>query len=181
MSNTLQRQTDLPQTNVTREMIYDLIENLLPTVAMVDNDTLTVLSNQVRIGTPVPRWQKFTVTFAQLAAAATSNSATLFTLPPGGIVHGAKIKHSEEFSGGAISAYTLSVGITGNLTKYTDAFDVFQAPGDAVLAIGDKDMKAETHEGGGTAVLVAAVSTSADLDQADQGAANVWVLWSQAI
>lgn len=125
-----------------------------------------------------PWWTKYTVDYSDLAAAATTNNIELFSLPAGGVIHGVKIKHSTAFSGGSISAYTVSVGITGTLAKYASAFDVFQAVGNAVQQI-SSTVGTENH-GAATSIKIAATSTTDNLDQATAGSVDVWVLWSVA-
>jgi hypothetical protein len=123
-------------------------------------------------------WTKYTVTYLDLAAAATTNDVDLFTLPAGGVIHGVKIKHSTAFSGGAISAFTVSVGITGTLAKYASAFDVFQAVGNTAQQI-SSTVGTENH-GASTSIKIAATSTGANIDQATSGSVDVWAMWSVA-
>ncbi len=123
-----------------------------------------------------PTWVKYTIASAQLSAAATTNDIELFSLPAGGVIHEVRTKHSVAFAGGAISAYTISSGITANLVKYASAFDVFQAvAGDTMqLSSGPHTENADSA----TSVRVAAVSTGANLDAATAGSVDVDVLWS---
>ena len=48
------------------------------------------------------------------------------------------MKHSAAFTGGTLSAMTVSVGDSSSTTFYTSAFDIFQAIGDT--AFQDTDM-----------------------------------------
>ena len=178
MSVNFQRQVDLPQVNVTRQMFYDLIESLVPMAAVTDEDSLTVLNGKLLAALAVPRWRKYTVGFADLALDEATKDVELFPLPAGGVVHAVKLKHSEKFEGGAISAYTVSVGIEGDLARYADPFDVFQAVDNTAFALEDAELAGETHASGGTMVRAAAEATGADLDAATQGSLDVWVLWS---
>ncbi|MDB4312105.1 hypothetical protein N9937_01615 [bacterium] len=172
----------LPLLSCSRQDFYDEMEGLAPTVDVVDDETIEVVSNKLYAKLNVPRWVKVgdAIGFADLSDSATTNDIELFTLPAQGIVHAAKIKHSEAFAGGAVSAMTLSVGITGSLAKYLAAFDVFQAVGDAVYSA-DDIFGAETHDSGGTSIRLAATSTGADLDALTAGVADVWVLYSAAL
>lgn len=123
-------------------------------------------------------WTKYTVTYSDLSAASTTNDVELFSLPAGGVIHGVKIKHSTAFSGGSISAFTVSVGITGTLAKYASAFDVFQAVGNTTQQI-SSTVGTENH-GASTSIKIAATSTGANIDQATAGIVDVWVMWSVA-
>jgi len=178
MSANFQRSADLPLENVTRQMLYDLVEQLVPLVAVTDDDSLTVLGGKVRAALGTLRWRKYTVGYADLAAASTTNDVELFTLPAAGVVHAVKMKHSTAFEGGAISAYTVSVGIEGTLAKYAAAFDVFQAVDNTTFAVSDAELAGESHVPAGTSVRAAATATGADLDAATAGSVDVWVLWS---
>ena len=131
------------------------------------------------LSSETPRWFKFTKTFTTLSAAATTNDIELFSLPAGGVVHAVKIKHSAAFTGGAISAYTVSVGIAGNLVKYSAAQNVFQAPGNTVFLL-TATTGTENH-GAATSIRLAATSTGANLNAATAGSVDVWVLLSKAV
>jgi hypothetical protein len=120
-------------------------------------------------------WHKYTVTHTALQAAATTNNIELFSLPARGVIRNIVIKHSNGFSGGTISAYTVSVGIAGNLNKYASAFDVFQATG---AGVGQMSSVADFESfGGATSIKIAATSTGDDLDQSTTGSVDVYVLW----
>jgi len=179
MTDVLQTTETLPATSCTREDIYSLIESVIPLVAITDDESLTVLNNQIRAATRVPRWQKVgaAVDYEDLAASALTNDIELFTLPGAGVIHAVKIKHSTAFSGGALSSYKLSVGIAGNLVKYAAPFDVFQAVGDTAFGL-NHEFGGETHDAGGTSIRLAAESIGANLDAATAGVVDVWVLWS---
>jgi hypothetical protein len=127
----------------------------------------------------IPKWEKYTVGFAALAAAALTNDIELLSLPAGGVIHAVKIKHSASFVGGAIGAYTISVGIVGTLAKYLAAFNVFQAPGNAVQTV-EANVGTENHAAV-TSIRVAATAVGANLDQATAGSVDIWVLKSVAV
>lgn len=58
----------------------------------------------------------------------TSNGVT-----GGGKILGVAVRPTVSFAGGSLSAMTVSLGVTGALTRFTTAYDVFQAVGDTVL------------------------------------------------
>lgn len=72
-----------------------------------------------------PQWVKVTKTFSNFATAALTNDISIYTLPINGYIHDVKIVPTTAFSGGVISAATISVGKGGALTKYAIATDVF--------------------------------------------------------
>lgn len=127
----------------------------------------------------VPRWKKFTKTFSDLSFAGLTNDIEVYSLAAAEIIHGIKIKHSTAFSGGAIASYTLSVGISGDLTKYASAFDVFQATSNTTFQLSNT-FGSENH-GAATSIRLAAVATGANLDQAAAGSVDVWILVSGAV
>ena len=129
--------------------------------------------------TPLPtslHWQKFTKTYADLASAALTNDIELFQLPSATCIHSVVIRQSVSFSGGLIVGYTLSVGITGNLTKYAAAFNVLQTPGDQVFQL--SSIVGLENFGAATSIRLAAVSVGAFLNAATQGSVDIWVLTS---
>ena len=127
-------------------------------------------------------WTKYTKVYADFSTAGTTNSIALFTLPPGGVIHNTKIKHSVAFSGTSISAYTVQVGISGTLNKYSGstAFNVFQAVANTTFGL-YANLGSENHAAG-TSILVTATSTGANLNAASgAGSVDIWVLTSQAL
>lgn len=151
----------------------------LPPVQNAETPVSLDASGQPRATLASPIWRKYTVGFADLATAATTNNITLVTLPIGAVVHAVKQKHSTAFAGGAISAYTTSVGITGNLTKYAAAFNVFQAVSATAQQI-TATAGTESHTAA-VALKIAATSTDANLDAATAGSVDVWVLMSAPV
>jgi hypothetical protein len=120
----------LPHTDCTENDFYQLVTTLKPLAAMVDGTSLKVdgTTGVVSGGNLSPFYRKITKTYTDLAQAAVTFDVELFLLPPGGIIHAIYLKHSAAFTGGIISAYTLSVGVGANLTKYMSAQSVFSAP-----------------------------------------------------
>ena len=136
-------------------------------------------ANDITLINNIPIWLKYTFTYSALSTAALTNSITLVTLPAAGIIHAIKLKHSIAFTGGALSSYTLSVGISGNLDKYANPFNVFQATGNTTFYIA-YGMFSENH-GATTSVLLTATSIGANLNAATAGSCDIWVLVSKAV
>ena len=126
---------------------------------------------------PIPQWSHFTFSYTDVKAASTTNTITLFPLPAKSKVIAGTVKASVAFSGGAISAVTMSIGGTVSVTDFMTAFDIQQAVGDTVYS----DMTANTSGGTMAAQTVSAVFTSvgANLSALTQGTVEIWVLWSQ--
>lgn len=167
----------LPETGCTREMIYNLLRTLAPNDGLLDGVSLGLTGGVLAASNAVPFWRKYTVTHSQFQAAGMSNSVELFVLPAGGIVHAVKIKPSILFAGTGITDYKVSVGITGNLTKYAAAFDVDAAVSDTNFQL-STTVGGETHAAAGTSIKAAATTTGANLDQSTAGSVDIWVLWS---
>ena len=182
MAAKLQIVTALPANNVTRQELIDAVESMQPLAAFTDLTTIQVNTGKLEVAAGVLRTVKTTKTYADFAFAGLTNAITLLTLPAGAIVHKVKVKHSAAFSGGGITAYTVSVGITGNLTKYAAAFDVFQAVASTTQAVTTpSDANAPTDHLATTAVKANATSVTANLDQATTGSVDIWIVYSTAV
>lgn len=120
-------------------------------------------------------WSKVkAVTFEDFAVAGATEDIELFLLPQRGILHGIAIEHTEEFKGGTISTYELSVGLASDFERYLAKFDVFQAPGSDIFAV-TFVMPPELIElSSATSIRIKAWSGGANLDQAAQGSANIY-------
>ena len=127
----------------------------------------------------IPRWLKFTVAETAFTAAATTEDIELFALAAGGVIHGVKVKHSASFTGGGLTAFTVSVGISGELAKYASAFDVFQAAANTTFQLSNS-FGSENH-GATTSIRIAAASTTANVADATAGSVDVWVLVSEVV
>ena len=126
-----------------------------------------------------PYWFKFSITHIDLQAAALGNDIELYSMPAGGLIHGAKLKQSIAFAGAGITAYDLSIGFAAGLESIMPLYDVTAAPANDVFAIA-QDFDSRNH-GAAVSVKVAAVSVGANLDQSTAGAADLWLLVSEVL
>lgn len=151
---------------------------LLATVDQLEG--LPIGTDPTQIG-PTPRWVKIAsaLGFASFSTAATTLSINLFVLPAGADIHEMKMKHSTSFLGGAITAYTISVGIAGTVAKYAAAFDVFQAVSGTAFQL-SHSVGSESHTAT-TQIIATATSTTANLNAATQGAVDIWALLSKVL
>jgi hypothetical protein len=142
--------------------------------------TLNALTEVVQLpgNLAVPRWVKYQVPETAFVGGGTTEDIELFSLLPGGIIHGVKIKNAIAFSGGGATTFTMSVGISGTLAKYASAFDVFQAVSDTTFQLSNS-FGSEDH-GSITSIRLAA-TTDATTGGATAGAVVVWVLVSRAV
>lgn len=129
-TQTFDTTTTLPTSSCTQSDFYQLVKMLQPVSGLVDGTSIQVdtSTHALKGGNYAPFFRKVTKTFTDLAQASLTFDIELFLLPPGGFLHAIMLKHSAAFTGGAISAYTLSIGIGANLTKYMAAKSVFSAP-----------------------------------------------------
>lgn len=132
-------------------------------------------SGTVSYHSPPARWVKVTKTYADLSAAALTNDIEVFSLPAGWAVHTAFFKTSAAFTGGAIAAYTLSVGPTGSLLKYVAAFDALQAIGNTVAPVSVLTIPVVENWGAATSIRLSAISTVANLSAATAGSVDVYL------
>jgi hypothetical protein len=126
-------------------------------------------------GPAPPKWVQVDLDYTDFAAAATTGTATVYALPAGGVIHGVFIKHSEAFSGGSLSSYTISVGISGSATKYAGAFNVFQAVADTTFQL---STTAGMENFGAATNIIATATGSHNTDTATAGAVSIYLLVS---
>ena len=126
------------------------------------------------LGQVVLRPLKITLGYAAFAAAATTSEINLgLTLPAGGYVRTVKIKHSTAFSGGAVAACTLQVGITGTANRYAAAFDVFAAVSATNYQVTNPNL-GESHTAT-TTVKCTLTTTGANTNALTAGSVDIWV------
>lgn len=127
-----------------------------------------------------PTWTKYTVTYANFAAASTTSSSTLVSVAAGTVIHGVKIKHSTAFAGSGITAYTVSVGTGPGVdsnSMYASAYDVFQVVTSSAMQIS----QVYSVEGGTAPWTIGAFATSAGANlnaAAGVGSVDIWILSS---
>jgi hypothetical protein len=164
--------------NAATDNLYDIGDPTSPRPRTLRVGTSVIVGNTTITDGSVPVWVKITKTFTDFSAAALTSSINGYVLPAGGILHAVKVKHSASFTGGSISAYTVSVGISGNETKYAPVFDVFQATSATAYLLGST-LGGESHTAT-TNIVFQATSTGGNLDQASQGSVDIWLLVSVA-
>lgn len=118
----------------------------------------------------------FTKTYTDLAAASTTNNIQIYSLPAKGVIHAAYIKHSQQFTGGTLTTYHVSVGPAGNLTKYAPSFAVYLGVSDTNFQL--SSVVGSENFGSATSIRLQASSAGANLNAATQGSVDVWLLVS---
>lgn len=146
-----------------------------------DGTVMTMVSGSPAwtTATASAQWIKITKTFTDLSAPSTSNNIVIFSLPAKGVIHSVVMKHETAFSGGSISAYTVSLGRVAALTDYIGNSDVFQAVAGTTFFIPSSAITPRPYNFGGTTGIVAnAISTGANLNTATQGSVDFYILYS---
>lgn len=131
------------------------------------NSNLTALKNSS------PIWQKYSVSYATLAALGATASANLdvFTIGAGDVLDAIFVKHGTLFTGTSITGATFKCGKTGAPGSYTDEFDVKQAVGSGASQM----TSAPTLEFSATTFIVTMSLTGGVMNQLSQGSVDVWV------
>ena len=127
----------------------------------------------------IPQWTKYTFTFDQFSVAAYSSSVYIATLPAKTIVHAVFVKQSASFSGGALGSYSVSVG-TGmsepSWQQYSIPFDVNVGPAANYFQL--TTGYAADNYSSSYPIYITAQSVGAQLDIAEQGSVDIWLLKS---
>lgn len=120
-------------------------------------------------------WIKVTKAYTDFSTAGLTNDISIYTLPAKGIIHACQMVATTKFSGGLISAYTISVGISGNLVKYSAAVNSFTG---ASLSQPSAITGIESTSGT-TDIRAAAISVTGLLNAATAGSIDIYLLISQ--
>lgn len=124
-----------------------------------------------------PAWlSPLNFTHTQLQAAATSNNIEAYSLPARGVLEGIIIKPRVAFGGGAIAAYTLSIGLVSDVAIYLPPFSVMSI-GATVISLADL-MTIENYSSVAS-IRLAAASVSANLDASTSGSVDIWFKMAQ--
>lgn len=121
--------------------------------------------------------KKYTKTFTDLTDADTEQDPVLFNLPARGKVWAVNIKHSTAFSGGGLSAMTVSVGDSTSPTLYALAFDAFQAVADDKFQDGPSAPNFLSSTWAARDVFARFTSTGANMNAVTAGSVDVHVCW----
>lgn len=157
---------DIPAVGAVMNMVYDAPNTRWE---LLNPASLTPAAS-------VLNWIKVTKTYTDFAAAATTNDIEIYSLPAKGIIHAAMLRQTTSFTGGAISAYTISIGVAGNLGQFLPDIDVFAAPPNT--ALGQTVTPKIEDFIATTSIRGAAISTDDDLDAATQGSVDFYLLIS---
>lgn len=120
-----------------------------------------------------PSWEKITIDYTDLQAATTTTDIELLSLPAKGVIHGFQIANLTQFTGGSITNYQISVGITGALEKYVSLVSL------ATTTVNQAFSTLEMENFNTlTSIRIQAVATGSNLDSATAGQIDIYVLRS---
>jgi len=143
-------------------------------VRVVGEGTTEVTNGVITVRSNVIYRTKVTLTYADFATAALTNTINLgFTLPAKGVLHLITGQATVAFTGGSISAYSLKVGKTGDLDKYIFNQSVFTLDLDALMNGATMESMSAT-----TDLKVTATSVGANLNAATAGSISYWIYYS---
>jgi hypothetical protein len=132
-----------------------------------------VLYTEDNVTAPSPTgFTTLTIPYASVQASSLTNPVPLFILPPLGILKNICVKHSTQFSGGAISDVVVQVGTSTNYQQFIENFDVFQGTGDTVY-----DNESLNYIGSfvnSTQIYANFVSVGANLSSLTQGSLTIY-------
>ncbi len=138
-----------------------------------------IVADNRSVPATTPQWVKVNKTFTDFSDPSGTKSITAYALPAGGVIHAAKVKQSAAFTGGGASAVTISLGVSGDESRFLPGFDVFPAPGNTVFAIsGTVD---SIDQATPVNILATAVETGGNLEDLTTGAVDIWLLVSVAV
>lgn len=123
-----------------------------------------------------PQWIKITKSYSDFSTAGLTNDISIYTLPIKGYIHDVKIVPTTAFSGGLISAYTVSVGTSGSLAKYAIAANTFT--GNTTLAAVHAPIAGLESTSGTTDIRAQAVAITGLLNTATAGSVDIYLLVS---
>ena len=106
-----------------------------------------------------------TMSYTAFQAASTAASVTARTLPANRQLFSLIVKHSAQFTGSTITNVALDVGISGDPTKFVNAFDVDQA----TAASAQESALTQYYPAAETPILVRLISTGGNLSNLTSG------------
>lgn len=153
-------------TNGQMDMQSQKIVNVSDPISAQDAVTLNYLA-------PVTRWVKITKSYTDFSAAALTNTINIATLPAKTIVNAVVLNPATPFTGGIISAYSISVGIASNvdLMPASSTLTTPTRPFASNIIVAGKVGTTDT-------VTATAISVTGLLNAATAGSVNIWILES---
>lgn len=114
---------------------------------------------------------KYTIGYADIAAAATTDTETILALPQNTVIEMLVIKASEAFAGGSISALTMDIGDATDADELAASFDLVAA----VSATNFQIISAPYVQFTTTNIIASFTATGDNLDQLTAGSVDIWI------
>jgi hypothetical protein len=123
-------------------------------------------------------WVKQTITHTALQAAALTNDiSTGFVLPVRGVVDAVIIKSSTAFAGTGITAYNITLGVTGDVGKYATSYDLLSTVAGDNYAAYNMVIPAQDITATET-VRIYATAVGGNLNASTAGSVDIWFRYS---
>lgn len=172
LNDYIQRAVTLPET-----VLPTAFNPVLPSINMaapVPGSILQVnpAGTGFTFGSPQLGWNAVSIGYGAFSAASTQSQINAFSLPAGCALMGVVMKHSIAFSGGAVSAVAVDLGISGTADLFLTAFDVFQAVSDTAFV--NAMVQNIQSFANPTNIMVRATSTSANLNALTAGTVTIY-------
>ncbi len=134
----------------------------------------SLLTNFAQLGGTAPKWQKTNVAETALTDADTSQDIALITLTQFEKVIALCIKHSAAFTGGTLTAMTVSIGTAAKPALYSvEPHDIFIAPvDDDQLDL--TGFSSDTMAAAGHSIIAQFKSTGDNVANATAGSVDIW-------
>lgn len=148
-----------------------------PTTGLLKKVTIDDLLSVGGAGAGIIQRVKITKTFADFAAASTTNTIDAgFSLPANAWTIGAPIVLNTTFSGGEISGYTLEIGTVAQPNRFlSNPWNLFTGAGQFQGLLNNTPPISTSVS---TALKLTATSIDANLNAATQGTADIWIYYS---
>lgn len=128
------------------------------------------------ISSVVPRWLNFPILATDFTAAAFSESITVWTMPAGTYIQTAFLFTSAAFTLAGLTGYHIEIGITGDLNRYCNLYNVRLPPAGTNFSLNAGPwLENKTI---GTAIKATAISTGKHLNLVSTGTAQLHLLVS---
>lgn len=147
----------------------------LPLTSGSDGSILTTDGNgNLSWNNNFTKWQKITITYSDLAVASTSSEYLLLTLPASNIVMDCKMIVTQNFTGGSLSNYQITIGTDSQHSIVHSNINAFSGIDD--LGVGGSPVSTVFNLSGTTPIKLFISSTGDNLNAATQGSVNIYIL-----
>lgn len=121
----------------------------------------------------LPRWIKITKSYSDFSTAGLTNTITITTLSAKSVVLGACLFPGTAFTGGIISAYSISLGMASavDIMPASSTFTIPTRPFSSNLIVAG-------IQGGTQAITATAIAVTGLLNAATAGSVDIWLLTS---